>query len=151
MEQNHSWELYVLLTGHLITLYVNDQLDAQFFFVYLCITVLYMFRATKCSSSGQSTVSIRPLVYVTVCRWPCGYNKNVAVRILQSAARLWWYETVRYHSLRFVRVFGFYSNLLHTSSYWSVGKWRKCVNNWIKVDQLDDTCFIIYCSTCFRR
>jgi len=21
---------------------------------------------------------------------------------------------------------------------------------WIKVDQLDDTCFIIYCSTCFR-
>jgi len=22
---------------------------------------------------------------------------------------------------------------------------------WIKVDQLDDTCFIIYCSTCFRR
>jgi len=28
------------------------------------------------------------------------------------------------------------------------------INNidiWIKVDQLDDTCFIIYCSTCFRR
>ena len=22
---------------------------------------------------------------------------------------------------------------------------------WIKVDQLDDTCFIVYCSTCFRR
>jgi len=22
---------------------------------------------------------------------------------------------------------------------------------WIMVDQLDDTCFIIYCSTCFRR
>jgi len=29
-----------------------------------------MFRATKCSSSGESTVSIRPLVYVTLCRWP---------------------------------------------------------------------------------
>jgi len=26
----------------------------------------------------------------------------------------------------------------------------KFFNNWIKVDQLDDTCFIIYCSTCFR-
>jgi len=38
----------------------------------LFIPVLYMFRATKCSSSGDSIVSIRPLVYVTLCRWPCG-------------------------------------------------------------------------------
>ena len=27
----------------------------------------------------------------------------------------------------------------------------ECYNIRIKVDQLDDTCFIIYCSTCFRR
>ena len=27
--------LYVLLTVHLITIFVNDQPDAQFFFVYL--------------------------------------------------------------------------------------------------------------------
>jgi len=59
---------YVLLTVRLITVFVNDQLDAQFFFVYLFIPVLYMFRATKCSSSGESIGSIRPLVYVTVCR-----------------------------------------------------------------------------------
>jgi len=44
-------KLYVLLTVHLITIFVNDQLDAQFFFLYLFIPVLYMFRATKCSSS----------------------------------------------------------------------------------------------------
>ena len=31
-----------------------------------------MFRVTKCSSSGESIVSIRPLAYVTVSRWPCG-------------------------------------------------------------------------------
>ena len=29
-----------------------------------------MFRATLCSSSGASIVSIQHLVYVTLCRWP---------------------------------------------------------------------------------
>jgi len=52
--------------------FVNKQLDAEFFFLYLFIPILYMFRATKCSSSGESIVPLRPLVYVTVCRWPCG-------------------------------------------------------------------------------
>jgi len=55
-----------------VCVFVNDQLDAQFFFVYLFIPILYMFRATNCSSSGESILSIRPLVYVTLCRWPCG-------------------------------------------------------------------------------
>jgi hypothetical protein len=29
-----------------------------------------MFRAAQCSSSGESTVPIQLLVYVTLCRWP---------------------------------------------------------------------------------
>jgi hypothetical protein len=29
-----------------------------------------MFRATSCSSSGESTVPIQHLVYVTLCKWP---------------------------------------------------------------------------------
>jgi len=33
-----------------------------------------MFRATKCSLSGESIVSIRPLVYVTVCMWYAGLD-----------------------------------------------------------------------------
>ena len=33
------------------------------------ISLLYKFRATQCSSSGESIVSIHHLVYVTVCRW----------------------------------------------------------------------------------
>jgi len=45
---------------HLVTVFVNNQLDVQFFFLYLFIPILYMFRATKCSSSGESVVSIRP-------------------------------------------------------------------------------------------
>ena len=31
------------------------------------ISILYMFRATMCSSSGELTVSMRYLVYVTLC------------------------------------------------------------------------------------
>ena len=37
---------------------------------YVFISILCMFRATSCSSSGESIVSIRHLVYVTLCRWP---------------------------------------------------------------------------------
>ena len=37
---------------------------------YVFILILYMFRATSCPSSGESIVSIQPLVYVTLCRWP---------------------------------------------------------------------------------
>jgi len=55
----------VLLTVHLGIILVNDQLDAQFFFSYMFIPNLYMFRALMCSSSGELIVSIRHLVYVT--------------------------------------------------------------------------------------
>jgi hypothetical protein len=37
---------------------------------YVFISILYMFRATSCSSSGESIVSIQHVVYVTLCRWP---------------------------------------------------------------------------------
>jgi hypothetical protein len=38
----------------------------------MVISILYMFRATVCPSSGEITVSIRHLVFVTPCRWPSG-------------------------------------------------------------------------------
>ena len=50
---------------------INNQLDAQFL-SYIFISILYMFRATLCSSSGESIVSIQHLVYVSLCRWPPG-------------------------------------------------------------------------------
>jgi len=46
----------------LYTVRVNNQLDTLF---YLFISLLYMFRATQCSSSGESIVSIYHLVYIT--------------------------------------------------------------------------------------
>jgi hypothetical protein len=40
------------------------------FLFYVSITILYTFRATSCSSSGESIVSIQHLVCVTLYRWP---------------------------------------------------------------------------------
>ena len=47
----------------ILVILVNNQLDAQFF-PYIFISKLYMFRATMFSSSGETVVSIRHLVYV---------------------------------------------------------------------------------------
>ena len=41
-------------------------------FSYMFISILYMFRAAMCPSSGELIVSMRHLVYVTLCRWPSG-------------------------------------------------------------------------------
>jgi hypothetical protein len=54
---------------HLGIILVNNQLDAQLFF-YMFISILYLFRATSCSSSGESIVSIKHMMYVTLCKWP---------------------------------------------------------------------------------
>jgi len=60
---------------------VNNQLDAQFLFLSILIPILYMFWAPLCSSSGESTVSIRHLTYVNyvddhqVCRF--GYVQEL--------------------------------------------------------------------------
>jgi len=55
-----------------MSLYVGDRLVWRFGrnqMSYMSISILYMFRAFKCSSSGDSIVSIRHMVYVTLCRW----------------------------------------------------------------------------------
>ena len=47
-------------------------------FSYMFISILYMFRATMCPSSGESIVSMRYPVYVTLCRWPSGMQVRPA-------------------------------------------------------------------------
>jgi len=59
-------QFYILMTVHLVIILVNNQLDAQFI-LYIFISILYMFRATLCSSSGESN-----LVSVNLCKWPSG-------------------------------------------------------------------------------
>ena len=56
----------ILTVTEWVTVFVNNQLDTQLFLLYLFNTILYMFRATKCSSWEESIVPIRPLLYVTL-------------------------------------------------------------------------------------
>jgi len=56
---------YILLTVHLGIILMNNQLDAQFP-LYIFISILYMFRATMCPSSGEPIVSTQHLAYVSL-------------------------------------------------------------------------------------
>jgi len=87
---------YVLLTVHLAIIIFNDQLDEQLF-LYVFISVPNMLRASKCSSSGDSIVSIRYLLYVTVCRGPSGMQVWTDVRTFISDGHLHRVTYTRYH------------------------------------------------------
>jgi hypothetical protein len=67
---------------------VNDQLDAQLF-LYMFISILYMFRADSCSSSGESIVSIQHLTCVTLCndRLACRLGNSFPTCILDGHLR----------------------------------------------------------------
>jgi len=67
---NQTSKFYISLTVHLGIILVNNQLDALFQCIYLFISLLYLFRATQCSSSGESIVSIHHLIYITA--WNAG-------------------------------------------------------------------------------
>jgi hypothetical protein len=61
LEQATTLGSFVLLTVRLYKILSNDQFDAQFF-SYVFISILYLFRANSCSSSGESIVSIQHLL-----------------------------------------------------------------------------------------
>jgi hypothetical protein len=67
------------------------------FLIYLFISLLYMFRATQCSSSGDSIVSIHHLVCITLCRWRAWYA-GLDLRTRQSPTlsaiyqMMYWYK-----------------------------------------------------------
>ena len=62
---------YVLLTVHLGIIFANKRTWCTNF-SYMSISILYMFRAAMCPSSGELIVPMQHLVYVTRCRWPSG-------------------------------------------------------------------------------
>jgi len=86
---------YVLLTVHLGIIFVNNQLDAQFFFMYVYFYSLHV--------SGSHVpiirriVSVRHLVYVTVFRWPFGVQ--VWMRVSSKPA----HQTVIYYRVTYTR------------------------------------------------
>ena len=113
----------VLLTVHLITVFVNNQLDAQFFFLYLFTTILYMFRATTCSSSGVSFVSIRSLVCVTLCRWPCGMHTTRSPTYSDICQRSYWYSWLSWWWAR--------GCSKHVENWINKYKKKNCASSWL--------------------
>ena len=86
-------------------------------FPCMFISILYMFRATICSSSGESIVSIRHLVYVTPYRWP-------------SDMQVWIYlHTRRSPTYSDIRQMLYWYNWF---SWWWANGCSKHVENWNK-------------------
>jgi hypothetical protein len=86
IEQNciFCWP-YILVQFVLITKLM------PFFNVF--ISLLYVFRASQCSSSGESIVSIHHLVYITPCRWPSDMkvSEEKSWPVYQTATYKEWY------------------------------------------------------------
>jgi hypothetical protein len=79
------------------------NLTHNFFCVF--ISILYKFRATSCSSSGESIVSIQHLVYVTLCRWPESRNSYNLRRKFWDLKLMVIFINNRYIVTRFPRFF----------------------------------------------
>ena len=60
-------------------------------FSYVFISILYMFRAAMCPSSGKLIVSMRHLVYVTLCRWPSGMQVRTELMSFQTVFYKEWH------------------------------------------------------------
>jgi hypothetical protein len=57
---------YILVRVQLCIILINNQLEEQFLLYMFIYFDSLMFRATLCSSSGESVVSIKHLLYVTL-------------------------------------------------------------------------------------
>jgi len=81
-----------------LIIWVNDQLDAQLRYTTFIIIILYMFRATLCSSSGGEIVSTQHLLsasnrneyheYFLGLRWPARKADNFTT-ILCRCYEIW--------------------------------------------------------------
>jgi len=57
------------------------------------ISILNMFRAAMCPSSGELIVSVRHLVYVTLFRWPFCVQVHTKQSPIQSGIyQMYWYN-----------------------------------------------------------
>ena len=76
---------------------------------------LYMFRVTTCPSSGENTVPMRHLVFVTVYRWLTGMQGGIALHTSQSSmysdkyqvshrygSFFWWWNRPAYQTVIYI-------------------------------------------------
>ena len=94
-------EVYILLTVHPGMILVNNQLDTQFF-TYVYFYSLH-FSGSQVPIIRRIIVSMRNLVYVTMCRWPSGMKEHMLLHT-RLYARSYAIQTVIYtewHKPRF--------------------------------------------------
>jgi hypothetical protein len=93
-----------------------------------------MFRATSCSSSGESIVSIQRLVYVNLCRWPSGLQV--------------WQFLPDLHTIRPLTQSNIYQTLYWYNwfSWWRARGCSKRVEDWYKHIRKKELCvkLVIY-------
>jgi hypothetical protein len=111
---------------------VNDQLDAQFFTMYLFLT-LCMFRAHRAHHQERQIVSTQPLVTVTLCRWSC----RVQVEVHRSSLPTWtWhghrhrvsYQRLCWHNFSLLRMSTMC--LKHVELKIKINIVKNCVSRW---------------------
>ena len=81
----------ILLTVHLVMILGKWPTWYTILF-YVCISILYMFRATTCSSLGESIVQIQHLVYVTLCRFLSDLHTKRSQTQSDIYQMLYWYS-----------------------------------------------------------
>jgi hypothetical protein len=86
-------------------------------FFYMFISVLYMFRATSCSPSGESILSIQHMVCVTLCRWPSITQVGKELPDLHTRRSEWHYQMFYWYNW---------------FSWWWARGCSKHVENWSK-------------------
>ena len=73
---------YIFLAVHLGITLINDQLDAQRLVYNTFISILYMFRATPCSSSGGQIIRIKTASGIITLR-KCRSSMQVEKELLE--------------------------------------------------------------------
>jgi hypothetical protein len=123
-------KFHVLLTVNLVMIHGKWPTWRTILF-YVLISILYMFRATSCSSSGESIVSIQPLVYVTLCRWPFRVQSE---RNIPTCTRNGRKVPFRLHKKRSPTQSDIYQRLYWYNwfSWWWARGCSKHVENWNK-------------------
>jgi hypothetical protein len=130
----------MLLTVHLVMILGKWPTWRKILF-FVFISILYMFRETSCSSSGESIVSIQPLVYVILCLWrfrvqvgkePSDLHTKRSQTQSDTYQRLYWYNRFSWLWARgcskHVQNWNKYTEK-NCASIWSFTKKLKCVRH----------------------
>ena len=128
--------IYILLTVHLVRI-LGKGPTWRTILSYVFISILYMFRATSCSSSGESIVSIQHLVYVTLCRWPFRVHTKRSPTQSNMYQMLYWYNWFSWWWAR--------SCSKHVEN-WNKHIEKKCASSWSFTKNPTVTCWLLLSS-----